>query len=267
MVPPPPMAHNVHNQSSCGPSPPQDMAPMGIQQHGQHVVQAPGSTFHHQPVAHMPAPAHVSPPPMKPAPVMITVVDGQGNEAFMQHNPQHMDQAMQYLLQQQLNLYEPQPLTNNNDDTAPTAVSPIPLQQHDAPVPQQQQQHHQHDHSNGYHYTSQGQVHDHHQHHYHQQQYQQPAHSFEDGHHYAEAAAHAHIQQGQYHHPTHVSNTNHNSNVGDDNNSNMNLWQQVQTHKQQDSRMMEIRQLMTLNMQRQQNKKHSVKNNYRASAA
>jgi hypothetical protein len=46
--------------------------------------------------------------------------------------------------------------------------------------------------------------------------------------------------------------------------SNMNVWQEVEEHKKHDERIMQFRQLMTVNMQRQQN---HHKNSYRASAA
>ncbi|KAG7361251.1 hypothetical protein IV203_036351 [Nitzschia inconspicua] len=57
-------------------------------------------------------------------------------------------------------------------------------------------------------------------------------------------------------------------NIGPKNSgSEMNLWQQIQAHKQKEAQLAQLRQLMALNLQRQQNRDHSSAKNFRASAA
>jgi hypothetical protein len=197
---------------------------------------------------------------MKPAPVMIQVVDSQGNRGpFTHNNPQHVDQTMQYLLQNQQSLFEPEPFqcttTGNNIGSSPMAVSPTPLQQyHQHSFPHGQYQAHQHGN---------------HQYHHHapaQQHHQQPGHVYVGNHHvphdggYVEQSTPAHHQQ-MYNQPL-LSTSD--SADGADITSNMSVWQQVEQHKKHDERMMQFRQLMTVNMQRQQD---HHKNSYRASAA
>jgi hypothetical protein len=57
-----------------------------------------------------------------------------------------------------------------------------------------------------------------------------------------------------------------NQSVSASNNGDQNLWQQIHALKQQEAQMMQLRQLMALNLQRQQNRKSGAKN-FRASAA
>ena len=52
----------------------------------------------------------------------------------------------------------------------------------------------------------------------------------------------------------------------DNNGGELNLWQQIQAQKQQEAQMMQLRQLMAMNLQRQQKRKSGAKN-FRASAA
>jgi hypothetical protein len=48
---------------------------------------------------------------------------------------------------------------------------------------------------------------------------------------------------------------------------NLNLWQQIQARKQQEAEMVQLRQLMALSLQRQQDRNKSSAKNFRASAA
>eukprot|EP00529_Nitzschia_sp_RCC80_P020538 CAMPEP_0113451466 /NCGR_PEP_ID=MMETSP0014_2-20120614/6352_1 /TAXON_ID=2857 /ORGANISM="Nitzschia sp." /LENGTH=409 /DNA_ID=CAMNT_0000342821 /DNA_START=435 /DNA_END=1664 /DNA_ORIENTATION=- /assembly_acc=CAM_ASM_000159 len=257
------------------PAPPVSARPSTMVGHHQH---------HHSPTAgeSMPPAARGShivsqPNMMKPAsPVVIHVVDGQGNpEPFASHNPQHMDQAMQYLMQHQFHHFEPQPFQSENNHISSgsdgsMAVSPTPIHQgapmayhHHQQQPQQPVPHH-YNHGRQYHPSNSasaaaaaaGQVHHHHHH-----QQQQPSH----GHGYVEHHHHQHQPQQMYHSAHDGGNSSSCSSItaNGGNRNDMNVWQQVEQHKQEDERMNELRQMMAVNMQQ----RNHHKNSYRASAA
>lgn len=61
--------------------------------------------------------------------------------------------------------------------------------------------------------------------------------------------------------------SNYSRNNTDNSSSKLNLWRQIQAQKQQEAQMMQLRQLMALNLHRQQNRNESSAKNFRASAA
>jgi hypothetical protein len=266
MVAPQPQPHPQLQQQVVAPtqSPAARPSRLVVHQHQPHHVPTveesmpPAARGHMVPQQTMMKPAGAS-----SSPVVIQVVDGQGNpEPFAPHSSQRMDKAMQYLMQNQFHHFdlEPQPLHSENNHVSSgsdssMSVSPTPIHQGAPPVVYHH--HHQqpvaHHYNHGHHYhpshnaaaAGAGQVH----HHHHQQS------SYGHGHGYVE---HHHYQHQQMYHSAHDGG--HSSSV---NNADMNVWQQVEQHKQEDDRMNELRQVMAVNMQQ----RNHHKNSYRASAA
>lgn len=176
---------------------------------------------------------------MKSAPVMVKVA-GRGGEMFVHHNPPpHMDQAMHYLLQHQLNLGEqhPTPTVNNGQQQQhhhQQAPQPIAMS---APNQQQNQQQYQH------------------------QAVHQREHQQEFG--QSNNATPACGGENSYGEPLPL---HHHNNIGE---MNLSFWPEVQAHKQEDAHVMHLRELMKCNLKhRHQNMQpHGNKNNCRASAA
>mmetsp|Transcript_26008 Transcript_26008/g.48478 ORF Transcript_26008/g.48478 Transcript_26008/m.48478 type:complete len:336 (+) Transcript_26008:99-1106(+) len=140
---------------------------------------------------------------------------------------QQLDPAMEFLLKQQLSLCQQQPMLAQNQ------------------LPQQQQQVN----AQPFFHPPQQQM----------PQQQQPILAFGDGTYQLPPA----MGFNDCSAAAGINNSNNDDNGG----SNMNLWQQIQAQKQQEARMMQLRQLMALNLQRQKNRGKVPAKNFRASAA
>jgi hypothetical protein len=183
------------------------------------------------------------------------------NQQLQQQQQQQLDPAMQYLLNQQLNFCQPKPIPPVQPQQQVRTMAPAPMQQPPQVNPrsffrsqQQQLQEQQQAPSSQFSFQNPSPM----------IPEPTPFLAYGDG---TQLGMNMNecINSSVFNHGM-CNNSNFNQNTNNNANGDLNLWQQIQAQKQQEAQMMQLRQLMALNLQRQQQRKSGAKN-VRASAA